>query len=162
MEAYLNDGLHQNCNAILLEKSFNFLIHSTGSGQVPSEKFPLKILGKIDRVDDRGGGNIEIIDYKTGANIPTQKNLDADLQMTIYALAAVNPALFNKQINQIKMSLYFFDKSQTLSTTRSQDQLNQSANQLLEIRDEIEKSDFHCSQNSICRNCEYKMLCSVN
>src|SRR3990167_1840471 len=161
LEAYLNDGLHQNCNAILLEKSFNFWIHSTGSGQVPSEKFPLKILGKIDRVDDLGDGKIEIIDYKTGANVPSQRDIDADLQMTIYALAATDKGILNKNTDQISLSFYYFDTATKISTTRSPEQLELAKQDLLRIRDEIEASGFACSRNIFCENCEYKMLCGA-
>lgn len=154
LENYLNDGLHREGNAILLEKSFNFWIPSENVG-------PLKILGKIDRVDDHGDGKIEIIDYKTGANVPSQKDVDTDLQMTIYALAACERGILNKSIDKVSFSFYYFETSTKMTTTRTRDQLEQAKKNLLLIRGEIEASDFSCSRNLFCENCEYKMLCGA-
>ncbi len=149
LEKYLKSQLHLTARPIFLERPFSFRID-------PS----LKILGKIDRVDDLGSGNIEIIDYKTASIIPKQKQLDSNLQMTIYALAAVNPGIFAKRVDQVKMSFYYFDNSTKISTVRTKTQLNDTLKQLLKIRAEIEASDFKCSQRLICQNCEYKMLCN--
>ena len=149
LEKYLKDPLHLNARPVYIERGFSFKVD-------PS----LKILGKIDRVDDLGNGNIEIIDYKTGANIPRQNQLNADLQMTIYALAAVNRGILGKRVNQIKMSLYYFENSTKMSTTRTDKQLKEAVDQLLKIRGEIEQSDFQCSRKIICQNCEYRMLCN--
>lgn len=156
LESYLKDGLHQDCNALLLEKTFNFWIPQPQ----PSTDLPLKIIGKIDRVDDRGEGKVEIIDYKTGANVPSQKDIDADLQMTIYALAACDRGILNKKVDQVTLSFYYFDAAKKMTTTRSAEQLELAKQDLLRIRDEIQSSDFACSHNIFCENCEYKMLCN--
>jgi DNA helicase-2/ATP-dependent DNA helicase PcrA len=146
---YLESDIHQNARPILLEKSFKFWVDKT-----------LKIIGKIDRVDDRGDGKIEIFDYKTGAKVPTQKEIDSDLQMTIYALAATDKGILNKSISQISMSFYYFDNAKKITTTRTIEQLEKAKIELLKIRDEIEASDFVCSHNMFCENCEYRMLCN--
>ncbi|MBI4009072.1 ATP-dependent helicase [Candidatus Roizmanbacteria bacterium] len=168
---YLKSELHKNSKPLFLERSFNFRIdpgltlnqNKYGSGLPRTDLRSgtgVKILGKIDRADDIGGGNIEIIDYKTGANIPTQRQLDTNLQMTIYALAATNPGIFGKNIDQVTMSFYFFENATKVSTTRTKEQLSQAIDELLEIRSQIEKSDFRCSRGTICQNCEYKILCN--
>lgn len=149
LEDYLKTALHKNAKPLFIERPFAFRIDPN-----------LKILGKIDRIDDRVKGKIEIIDYKTGANVPTQKKLDLDLQMTIYALAATNPGVLGKNIGQVTMSFYFFDTAQKVSTTRTKEQLNKAVGEILKIRDEIEGSDFKCSRGIICQNCEFKMLCN--
>ncbi|OGK12895.1 hypothetical protein A3C98_01015 [Candidatus Roizmanbacteria bacterium RIFCSPHIGHO2_02_FULL_37_15] len=150
LQKYLKSELHHKAKPLYLERSFNFTIGSTG----------IKILGKIDRVDDLGDGCIEIIDYKTGENIPSKKALDKDLQMTIYALAAVNPGIFRKSIDQVKLSFYFLNTSTKMSTIRTSEQLNFAIDEILKIRDLIEQSDFKCSGAIICQNCEYKILCN--
>jgi len=153
LEKYLKSELHQTARPLYLERAFNFRVDPrSGTG--------VKILGKIDRVDDLGGGKIEIIDYKTGANIPRQRELNVDLQMTIYALAAVNPSIFGKSVDQVKISLYFFETSTKMSTLRTSEQLREAIDQLLKILNEIKKSDFKCSGGMICQNCEYKILCN--
>ena len=122
----------------------------------------LKIGGKIDRVDVLSDGRIEIIDYKTGANVPTQKDIDKDLQMSFYALAATNiPHLpFNKKPEEILLTFYYFDNQKTISTTRTRENLEKAKEEIFKYKDEIEKSDFKCSGSILCKNCEYKLLCN--
>ncbi len=122
----------------------------------------LKIGGKIDRVDELPDGTIEIWDYKTGANIPTQKEVDKDLQLTIYALAAstLTEKPFGKKPKDIKLSLYYFETQTKITTTRSESDLIKAKEEILNWREKIEKSDFKCSGSFFCQNCEYKSLCN--
>ena len=145
---YLKSGLYKNANPIYLEQPFSFNISD------------LKIGGKMDRVDDLGDGEIEIIDYKTGANVPTQKDIDRDLQMSIYALAATYKGVLNHPIEKVKLSFYYFDNQKKVTTIRTKEQLEETRKELLAIRSEIEKSDFQCSGNKLCESCEFKMLCN--
>lgn len=146
LREYLKSELHKKAKPILLEKSFNFRIDPT-----------LKILGKFDRVDDLGNDQIEVIDYKTGANVPTQKDIDRDLQMSIYAIAGCE--VLQKPIEKVKLSFYYFDTGEKVTTTRTKEQLEEVKKELLKIRDEIQSSNFACSKSMICENCEFKMMC---
>lgn len=120
----------------------------------------IRIGGKIDRVDVYGD-TIEIIDYKTGAKALTQKEADRDLQLSIYALAATTiPEFpFNRLPDQVKLTLMYFDTPQTVTTTRTLKQLEDAKKKILEVKKEIETSDFNCSGNMLCENCEYKLFC---
>lgn len=149
LEEYFSSDLHKTANPIMLEQPFTFKVDNT-----------LKIGGKIDRVDEHKDGTIEIIDYKTGANVPSQKDIDQNLQMTIYALAASDPGVLNRSVSKVKLSFYFFDTAAKVSTSRTKEQLDAAKEELLAIRDEIEKSDLKCSKGQFCQNCEFKMLCN--
>lgn len=122
----------------------------------------LKIGGKIDRVDVLPDGAIEIIDYKTG-RMPSKRDVDANLQLSMYAIAASEiPAIpFGKKPEDILLTLYFFDSNERISTRRTKEQLEQEKKAILAIADEIETSDFRCSGNQLCAKCEYKMFCGV-
>lgn len=124
----------------------------------------LRIGGKIDRVDLLPDGKIEIIDYKTGANIPTQREIDKDLQMTFYALAATSLTEFpfGKKPEEIKLTFYYFDSGKYISTVRTKEDLDKAKLEIIKYRDEIEHSNFTCSGSILCNNCEYKLLCSVD
>ncbi len=123
----------------------------------------LKIGGKIDRVDELADGRIEIWDYKTGANVPTQREVDHDMQLTFYALAAttLQEKPFGKKAEEVLLTLYYFDGKKKITTTRTKEDLEKVKKEILKFRDEINKSSFKCSDNMLCKNCEYKLLCSV-
>jgi DNA helicase II / ATP-dependent DNA helicase PcrA len=142
LKNYLSCELHKNAKPIYLEQSFSFKIND------------LKIGGKIDRIDDAGDGMVEIIDYKSGKKT---KDADDGLQLTIYALAATEQ--FSKPVDRIKLSYYFLEDGEKVTSVRTIEQLEDARKHLLAIRDEIEKSDFACSGSLLCKNCEFKMLC---
>ena len=152
---YLSGFLKQEFNAktkvVLLEQQFTIPLGNN-----------LRIGGRFDRVDDLGGGEIEIIDYKTGATIPTQKDVDKNLQLSFYALAAnkIPTEPFFKIPEKIRLSLYYLDQQQKLSTVRSMKQLESAVAEISKFREEIEKSDFKCSNHMFCQTgCEFSLFC---
>jgi DNA helicase-2/ATP-dependent DNA helicase PcrA len=145
---FLKNGYDLKTKTISLEEKFNIKINDS-----------LKIGGTIDRVDDLGNGRYEIIDYKTGANIPTQKEVDKDMQLSFYALAV--STLYKVKPDDIKLSLYYFDTQEKITTYRTAEQLDELKEEILEIKKEIEKSDFKCNGNYFCQQgCEFSMFCN--
>ncbi|MDP2649695.1 MAG: PD-(D/E)XK nuclease family protein, partial [bacterium] len=151
----LKDFYHQTKGSkvlpLVLEQPFNF----------PLGK--IKMVGRLDRVDPAMGGKIEIIDYKTGASVPSQKDVDQNLQMTIYALAAteVKEEPFGKRPEEVLLSLHFIETGEKITTTRTKEQLEKAKKEILEIVEEIEKSDFKCSPSIFCKHCEFQLLCEA-
>jgi DNA helicase-2/ATP-dependent DNA helicase PcrA len=144
---FLKNGFNPNFLPILMEENFTVPINST-----------LKIGGKIDRVDDLGNGKFELIDYKTGAHLPTQKDVDRDLQLSFYALAL--SSIKNVNPENIKLSLYYLDTQEKFSTTRTVKDLAKVKDEILTVRDEIENSDFKCNRSYFCQNkCEFALFC---
>ena len=121
----------------------------------------LKIGGKIDRVDSQSDGSIEIIDYKTSPTPLSQKEADADLQLSFYALAAstIPHAPFGKRPNQIKLSLYYFATDQKITSLRTTAQLEAAKTKIYNYADQIRHSDFLCTGSRLCRLCDYTALC---
>jgi DNA helicase-2/ATP-dependent DNA helicase PcrA len=148
---YLKDNFDKNNLPLALEYPFNFYLQK------------IKIAGRIDRIDKLGENKIEIIDYKTGANVPTEKKLATDLQLTFYALAAteVKDKILAKTPDEIMLSLYYLEKGVKLTTVRTKEQLEEAKKIILEKVKEIENSDFNCSGSLFCKNCEYKILCQT-
>jgi len=123
----------------------------------------LRVGGKIDRVDVHGE-TLEVIDYKTGATSLTQKEADNDLQLSIYGLAATSiPEFpFARAPEKVKLSLYYFENPQIVTTMRTKEQLEEARKMIEDYKKQIEKSDFKCSGNMFCQNCEYNLFCRVS
>jgi len=125
-----------------------------------------KVGGKIDRIDKAGLG-IEIIDYKTGKSV-TQKDLDKDLQLTVYAMAAVNGTLTYMGLlekipkpEEVKVSFYFFDTQEKISTFRKKEDFEVVKQELLKKAEEISKSSFSPTPGKHCDFCEFRLLCEA-
>ncbi|MBI2034962.1 MAG: ATP-dependent helicase [Candidatus Levybacteria bacterium] len=149
----------------------DYMKQNSDEKTIPSEteysfKFPLEkytVVGRFDRIDKKEDGKIEIIDYKTGNNMPDEKKLKNDLQLTLYALAAtqIRDPLFGQQPEDILLTLYYIEKNKRISTVRTKEQLEEAKNLILQKVDAISKSEFRCSGSNLCAHCEYKMLCST-
>ncbi len=125
---------------------------------------PLLISGVMDRVDQYPNGTLEIIDYKTGATIPTQREVDQNLQLTFYALAATSipEEPFKKLPKDVKLSLYFLDTQEKFTTQRTTEDLKRAVDSIYELRREIEESTFECSGNILCERCEFSLFCRMD
>ena len=157
LSGFLKQALNHKSLPVVMEEPFTIPLIDKGDRE-------LRIGGKIDRVDVFGDRTIEIIDYKTGATIPSQAEVDNNLQLSFYALAATNipNKPFGKKPEQVKLSLYFLDQQEKISTVRSAEELKKATEEIFAVREKIEKSDFKCSGHIFCQNnCEYSLLCRV-
>lgn len=154
LESYFEKEFDPKIKTLIVEQPFTASIAQGGR--------VIKIGGKIDRIDDIGNGRIEIIDYKTG-RIPSKRQVDTNLQLSIYALAAteINEPPFKRKIEDVILSLYYFDSQQKISTTRTKEQLAQEKQNIWEWINKIETSNFSCSRSVLCQTCEYNMFCGI-
>lgn len=125
----------------------------------------LKVVGKIDRIDKTKGSGIEIIDYKTG-QLKQLSNSYRDpyqFQLGMYALAArrvKHPSLGRKP-EDVTLTLFYIESGEKITGQITSRELQTLIQKIKEKVREIEKSDFACSRNVLCANCEYKMLCQT-
>ncbi len=151
LSGFLKEEFNPKVLPIALEQSFT----------VPLGK-NLKIGGKIDRVDRLPDGTIEIWDYKTGATIPSQSEVNKNLQLSFYAIAAstIKMEPFGVDPEKIKLSLYYLDSQEKFSTIRTAKQVEEAKEEIIKVRDEIENSDFKCSNHMFCQmGCEFSLFC---
>ena len=126
----------------------------------------LKIGGKIDRIDV-GKDGVEIIDYKTGS-ASSKKDVGKDLQLIIYALVVADGTLEYMGVldqtpspEKIKVSFYFFDHQEKISTAKTKKELEEAKKQILELAKKISESDFAPTPGKMCDFCDYKLICEA-
>ncbi|EKD95978.1 MAG: hypothetical protein ACD_24C00235G0004, partial [uncultured bacterium] len=125
-----------------LEKTFNMKIDG------------IKFYGKIDRIDELADGGVEIIDYKTGQT-KNQKDVDKDSQVAFYAIAAKE--VFG--LNVEKLSYYFLESGEKISTTRTPKQLEEKKKEVVEVIAKMKSGNFEATPGMHCLWCDYKEIC---
>ncbi len=114
----------------------------------------VKFFGRIDRIDPCEDGGVEIIDYKTGG-VKTQKQVDSDEQVALYAIAA-KEAL---GLNPTKLTYNFIEGDEIVTTLRTEEQLEATKQQVKETVEQIRKGNFEHKPGMHCTWCDYKDIC---
>lgn len=121
---------------------------------------PHKVRGKIDRIDRLNDG-YRIIDYKTGkakseaADPKKAQEARKSLQFSIYALAA-RDAL---KLDVKEMVFEYVYHNQSLSTSRTDEELADARKQILELAQNIQDRKFDPKPGNYCQWCEYAAIC---
>jgi len=125
----------------------------------------LTIGGKIDRVDNLKNDRVEIIDYKTGAKVPSQNKVDGDEQLSVYALAVsqIKELAFSRPVDKITLTLHFLDPGKKISTQRTREQIGKIKEKIIKVAQELEKTNFPPKPNRPfpCDYCEFRLLCDA-
>ena len=142
LRKYYEENKHRKFKHKGLEKTFNMKIDG------------IKFYGKIDRIDELADGGVEIIDYKTGQT-KNQKDVDKDSQVAFYAIAAKE--VFG--LNVEKLSYYFVDSGEKISTTRTPKQLEEKKKEVTEVIGRMKSGNFEATPGMHCLWCDYKEIC---
>lgn len=142
LEGYYQRHQDDATKPLEIEKSFNIKLGG------------IKFFGRIDRIDPLEGDGVEIIDYKTGKPM-TQKQVDKDDQVAYYAIAA-KEAL---KLNPKKLTYYFLDAGEKISTTRNEEDLEKIKENTNKIITDIKKGNFEANPGMHCNWCDYQNIC---
>ena len=140
-------------NIVNLESRFQFEIGPESDRHI--------ISGIIDRIDRTEDG-FEIIDYKTTKKMPTQEKVDNDMQLSVYLKAFLSQYPQEiKNLDKIKVSLYYLKHGVKLSATRTLEQLRQSEQLFLDTIKLIESEEFKPIVTPLCDWCGYQNICPM-
>ena len=115
----------------------------------------VKLTGFIDRVDKLDSGGLAIVDYKTDARPFTVDDLKANLQLTMYQLAAEK--IWNIPVE--RLTLYHL-RSNTPCTCKPRDeaQIDEARNLVLKVAAGITEERFPAVENRYCP-CDFPEYC---
>jgi DNA helicase-2/ATP-dependent DNA helicase PcrA len=144
--------------AILLEYRFELAI-DPGEGEPP-----VHLTGAIDRIDRHPDGSLELVDYKTGRP-KSQGEVDRDPQLTTYALAMREGGVRDPGTGRAlpvpeRLTLYFTESDQWITTSRTDDQLDAHRGELVGLVRRVRAGDFAAAPDyRRCASCDYRRVC---
>lgn len=154
-ERYYQDGLK-----IVKDYYQHFIKGKYRPAKYLEEYFELPIgkqaimIGFMDRVDELSDGSHILIDYKTEPRMPTQEDLDRDLQFTIYYWAA--PLVLGFTFDKLYFEYLRFNKR--LETKRTKENVAQLVLTVDKAAEEIRKAqetgDYPRKLNKYCVSCD--------
>lgn len=146
---YYNDNDIAKVNIVALESPFQIKL---------GEHVVSGIIDRIDRTED----GYEIVDYKTAKKMPSQEKVDNDVQLTIYLQAFLDryPEEI-KNLNNLKVSLYFVKHGAKLTSTRTKEDLKNIKDKFLEVIAKIGESEFQPAINPLCDWCDFQNRCPM-
>lgn len=111
------------------------------------------IKGRLDRLDQLAGGEVSIVDYKTGRP-KTQDDADESLQLSIYAMAA-------RSLGHTPSSLVFINlqNGTAVEARRSEEDLREAERKIADIARQIEAGEFDPKPGARCAWCSYNSIC---
>jgi len=156
LEEFYNKNIPHKTSILDLETRFEVVIDE--NPDKPNGKHILT--GVIDRIDKLPDGTVEIIDYKTGKRMPSQNALDKNEQLSLYAIGLKNRWPRIKTEN-LKLSLYFLKFKEKINTKRTEKDLEEAKNKVIDLIHKIEKSDFEPRSSVLCGWCGYRNICPI-
>jgi DNA helicase II / ATP-dependent DNA helicase PcrA len=114
----------------------------------------VKVVGRIDRIDELSGGGVVITDYKTG-KAQSQEDSDQSLQLSIYALAARDKWGYRAD----HLVLYNLEGNSAVVTRRSESQLSEARGKVMQVAQSIAAGKFDPKPGFYCKFCAYRNLC---
>lgn len=139
----------KNIRILDIEKLFKIKIGSA-----------LFVGGKIDRVDKKNNHEIEIIDYKTG-RMPDVSELEKNLQLSIYAMAATDERLYGKKLQDITLTFYYLQPMKKISFKSSSKNIQTAHEIIKKTAEEIQKLQFTPNVGPWCDFCAFRMICEA-
>ena len=128
---------------VWLERKFDFKVG------------PHHVRGRVDRVDRLPDGDYELIDYKTGER-KSEEELDSDLQLALYRLAAREAWGIEASIGSY---YYVLDADKVPAPTRPDD-AERVERTVLQVGEGVLSQDFEPRPSpTVCSWCDYRLIC---
>lgn len=136
---------------VAVEKKVGFALEVDGQ--------TYRIEGYVDRLALGKDGAFEVHDYKTAKTLPTQEDVDEDVQLAVYDLAVRDAWPDTKDVRLI---WHYVRHGKSLTSSRTADQRNALMRELGSLIDKIKHDrEFPPVETPLCGWCEYRDLCPL-
>lgn len=134
-------------DVVAIEKSFKFAV---------PDRADIVLSGRFDRIE-RDAGGLAIIDFKSSSP-RSQETLDADLQLSVYALASGQ--MWDEPVQHLSLLCIGKDGIVEQKTMRSAAQLDDALVTIRLIADRIGAKDYEATPSvQKCSYCPYRDIC---
>ncbi|MFC1683686.1 RecB family exonuclease [Candidatus Zixiibacteriota bacterium] len=118
-----------------------------------------RMQGYIDRLVRAKDGVWEIQDYKTSSSLPTQEQVDEKSQLALYQIGVQQKW---PQVKKFRQVWHFLRHDTALSSTRTEDQLDDLRRSTIQLIEEIEaQQDFPPTKSNLCSWCDFQDRCPM-
>jgi putative RecB family exonuclease len=151
LSAYYTKLPRDNFNVLAIEQPFMFHIHG----------LPVPIIGIFDLIEQDESGAIIVTDWKTASQAYSEDEINKNLQLTLYGMAAKANGYTDKVIlhrfhTLIKTRVPKFEE---YYTTRSEMDEKRAVKKIMHVWDGIGKRVFIPNESWKCKGCQYKGAC---
>ncbi|MCB0828464.1 MAG: ATP-dependent helicase [Solirubrobacterales bacterium] len=146
MRSYWENERASDGEPVWLERQFEFKLG------------PHFVRGRVDRVDRTGSGDFEVIDYKTGLRVDTER-LGGDIQLALYRLGA-------REAWDVEVgcgSYYYVLEGEKVAVECGSDDVERVERTVLEVGEGVLGQDFEPRPSpEVCAWCDYRMVCPAS
>jgi putative RecB family exonuclease len=151
LSAYYAKLPRDDFNVLAIEEPFQFTL----------PKLPIPIIGVLDLVEEDESGAIIITDWKTASKSYSEEEVNKNLQLTVYHMAARANGYRGREILMrfhclIKTKVPKFEE---YFTTRSEIDEIRAAKKIRHVWEGISKGVFVPNESWKCKGCSYKNAC---
>jgi putative RecB family exonuclease len=151
LSAYYTKLPRDNFTVLAIEEPFQFTLPN----------LPIPILGVLDLVEQDESGAIIITDWKTARKSYSEDEINKNLQLTLYGMAAKANGYGDKEI---LMRFHCLIKTKTPKfeeyyTTRTEMDEMRAVKKIRYVLDGIGKKVFIPNESWKCKGCSYKTAC---
>ncbi len=118
---------------------------------------PLTLIGMPERRAVGARNSVELVDYKTGKP-RSQKDADKSLQLSVYALAARRVLGLEPE----RMTFYNLTNNEPVSSVRTENDLEETRRQILEVAGKIRRWIFPPTPGFVCKYCDFVPVCPAH
>jgi putative RecB family exonuclease len=116
-----------------------------------------KLVGIVDRIVSHGAGRYEIHDYKTGARLPSQEQIDRERQLALYQIGLEQTYA---DVQEVELVWHYLVHGRTLRSRRTPEQLAALRREAIGLIDAIEaEREFAPRPGPLCRWCDFRAIC---